>query len=57
VAHTFAVFVQRPAVDPGFDPGQRRVFVLFQQFSPPGFFGSNPIAIDVGATSVAVRAQ
>lgn len=57
VPHTFAVFVQRPAVDPGFDPAQRRVFVLFEQFSPPGFFGSNPIALDVGATSVAVRAQ
>jgi hypothetical protein len=57
VPHTFAVFVQRPAVDPGFDPGQRRVFVIFEQLSPPNFFGGNPIAIVVGSTSVAVRAK
>ena len=56
VPHTFAVFVQRPAVDPGFDPGQRRVFVILEQLSPPNFFGSNPIPIVVGSTSVAVRA-
>ena len=55
--HTFAVFVQRRAVDPGFDPGQRRAFVIFEQLSPPNFFGSNPIAIVVGSTSVAVRAK
>jgi len=55
--HTFAVFVQRPAVDPGFDPGQRRVFVILEQLSPPNFFGSNPIPIVVGSTSVAVRAR
>ncbi len=57
VPHTFAVFVQRPAVDPGFDPGQRRIFVIFEQLSPPGFFGSNPIPIVVGSTSIAPRAQ
>jgi hypothetical protein len=57
VPHTFAVFVQRPTVDPGFDPGQRRAFVIFEQLSPPNFFGSNPIAIVVGSTSVAVRAR
>src|SRR5262249_47447171 len=55
--HTFAVFVQRPAVDPGFDPGQRRVLVTFEQLSPPGFFGANPIPILVGSTGVAVRAR
>lgn len=27
VPHTFAVLVQRPVVNPGFDPGQRRIFV------------------------------
>jgi hypothetical protein len=57
VPHTFAVFVQRPSVDPGFDPGQRRAFVIFEQLSPPNFFGSNPIPIVVGSTSVAVRAK
>ena len=57
VPHTFAVFVQRPAVDPGFAPDQRRAFVIFEQLSPPNFFGSNPIPIVVGSTSVAVRAR
>ncbi len=57
VPHTFAVFVQRPAVDPGFDPGQRRIFVKFEVLSPPNFFGSNPIPLLVGSTSVAPRAQ
>jgi hypothetical protein len=57
VPHTFAVFVQRPAVDPGFDPGQRRVLVTFEQLSPPNFFGSNPIPILVGSTGGAVRAR
>ena len=28
-----------------------------EQLSPPNFFGSNPIAIVVGSTSVAVRAK
>jgi hypothetical protein len=57
VPRTFAVFVQRPAVDPGFDPGLRRLFVKFEQLSPPNFFGSNPIPILVGSTSIAPRAQ
>jgi hypothetical protein len=57
VPHTFSVFVQRPATDPGFDPGQRRIFVKFEEQSPPNFFGSNPIPILVGSTSVAPRAQ
>jgi hypothetical protein len=57
VAHTFAVFVQRPAVDPGFNPGQRRLFVKFEELSPPNFFGSNPIPIVVGSTSIAPSAQ
>jgi hypothetical protein len=55
--HTFAVFVQRPAVDPGFDPGRRRMFIKFEQLSPPNFFGSNPIPILVGSTSIAPGAQ
>jgi hypothetical protein len=55
--HTFAVVVQRPAVDPGFDPGRRRMFIKFEQLSPPNFFGSNPIPILVGSTSIAPRAQ
>ena len=57
VPHTFAVFVQRPTVDPGFDPAQRRAFVIFEQLSPPNFFGSNPIPLVVGSTCVAVRAK
>lgn len=57
VAHTFAVFVQRPATDPGFSPGERRMFLQFEQTSPPNFFGQNPIQLPVGATSVATRAQ
>jgi len=57
VPHTFAVFVQRPAVDPGFDPGQRRIFVKFEEQSPPNFLGQNPIPLLVGSTSVAPRAQ
>ena len=57
VPRTFAVFVLRPTVDPGFDPGQRRMFVEFEQFSPPDFFGTNPIPILVGSTSVAPRAE
>lgn len=56
-AHTFAVFVQRPATDPGFSPGERRMFLQFEQTSPPNFFGQNPIQLPVGATSVATRAQ
>lgn len=57
VAHTFAVFVQRPATNPGFSPGERRMFLQFEQTSPPNFFGQNPIQLPVGATSVATRAQ
>lgn len=57
VVHTFAVFVQRPATDPGFSPGERRMFLQFEQTSPPNFFGQNPIQLPVGATSVATRAQ
>ena len=49
--------VQRPAVDPGFSPGQRRLFVKFEELSPPNFFGSNPIPIVVGSTSIAPRAE
>jgi hypothetical protein len=57
VPHTYAVFVQPPGVNPGFDPGQRRIFVKFEQQSPPNFLGSNPIPLLVGSTSVAPRAQ
>lgn len=57
VPHTFAVFVPPPAVTPSFDPGQRRIFVEFEQQSPPNFLGSNPIPLLVGSTSVAPRAQ
>ena len=42
---------------PGFDPGQRRIFVKFEQQSPPNFLGQNPIPLLVGRTSVAPRAQ
>jgi len=55
--HTFAVFVQRPTTDPGFDPARRRIAVEFEVQSPPNFFGSNPIPILVGSTSIAPRAQ
>lgn len=57
VPHTFAVFVQPAGANPGFDPGQRRIFVKFEQQSPPNFLGSNPIPLLVGSTSVAPRAQ
>ena len=55
--HTLAVFVQRPANAPAFDPGQRRMLVEFRMMSTRTFFGQNAIPVSVGSTSVAVRAQ
>ncbi len=48
---TFKVFIKAPAVDPGFDPTKRRVFLIFSQVQPVGFTYSVPIV----ARSVAVR--
>jgi hypothetical protein len=49
----FKIFVQPPAVDPGFDPGKRRVFLKLWQDRPAGVQGSFDAV--VGAESVAVR--
>jgi hypothetical protein len=48
----FKIFVKPPAVDPGFDPGKRRVFLKLWQPRPvtQGTFDAV-----VGAESVAVR--
>ena len=50
---TFRVFVYAPAVNPGFDPDNRRIFVDFKQ-TPPADAGFNE-NIMVGTTSIAVR--
>ena len=44
-------FIKRPAVDPGYDPQNRRVFVRFNEVAPAGFVYSATVA----ARSVAVR--
>ena len=48
---TFKVLVKAPAVNPGFNPGKRRVFLIFSQVQPVGFTYSVPIV----SRSVAVK--
>jgi hypothetical protein len=50
-ANTFKVFVKAPALNPGFAPTKRRVFLIFAEVQPVGFVFSVP----VGARSIAVK--
>ena len=51
VRHIYKIYVQAPPVDPGYDPGLRRILFKINQVQPVGFVFSVPVA----AHSVAVR--
>lgn len=51
VTNRFKVVVRPPAVNPGYDPGKRRVFLVFDQVQPVG----NIFSVPVASQSIAVR--